>query len=223
MRYAYYTLAFLVALLVSVMGYRGLTSTRPPIEMFPDMDHQAKYKPQAESKFFADGRADRPIPAGAVPYGRQTERRDKEGRVIGFADPDFLKADDAHYAGKNADGSFVKGFPAGLEFNEAFVRRGQNRYQIYCAPCHGALGDGNGITKSYGMVATPSYHDDRLRGMPEGEIFNTITNGKNTMGSYADKLSPDDRWAVVAYVRALQRSHHATVDDVPLELRGGLK
>jgi mono/diheme cytochrome c family protein len=213
MRYAYYTLAFAVVLLFSFMGYRGSISTRPPIEVWPDMDHQAKYKPQAESKFFADGRADRPIPAGAVPYGRSTEK----------ADPGFLKADDALYAGKNADGSFVKGFPAGIEVTRELVARGQNRFQIYCAPCHGALGDGNGITKSYGMVATPTYHDDRLRGMAEGEIYNTITNGKNTMFAYADKLSPEDRWAVVAYVRALQRAAHATIDDVPLEQRGGLK
>lgn len=213
MRYAYYTLAFLVVLLLSVMGFRGLPSTRPPIEVFSDMENQAKYKPQAESKFFADGRADRPIPAGTVPFGRDANK----------ANPDFLKADDARYAGKNADGSFVRGFPAGLVVTRDFIVRGQGRFQIYCAPCHGTLGDGNGITKSYGMVATPSYHDDRLRTMPEGEIFNTITYGKNTMYPYADKLSPDDRWAVVAYVRALQRSHHARIDDVPLELRGGLK
>lgn len=213
MRYAYYTLAFLVVLVLSVMGYRGMTSTRPPLEFFPDMDHQAKYKPQAESKFFADGRADRPIPAGAVPYGRSVDK----------ADPVYLQADDVHYAGKNPDGSFVRGFPSDIVFNEAFVRRGKNRFEIYCAPCHGALGDGQGITKAYGMVVTPTYHDDRLRGMAEGEIFNTITHGKNTMFPYADKLSPEDRWAVIAYVRALQRSHHATIDDVPLEQRGGLK
>ncbi len=213
MRYAYYTLAFLVVLLLSVMGFRGLISTRPPIEIFPDMDHQAKYKPQAQSKFFADGRADRPIPVGAVPFGRDSLQ----------ADPAFLRADDARYAGKNTDGSFVRGFPAGIEVTKEFIVHGQGRYEIYCAPCHGAVGDGNGITKSYGMVATPSYHDDRLRTMAEGEIFNTISLGKNTMYPYADKLSPDDRWAVVAYVRALQRSHHAKIDDVPPELRGGLK
>ena len=210
MRYAYYTLAFLVVLTISVMGFRGAQATRPPIEMWPDMDHQAKYKPQAESKFFADGRADRAIPAGAVPRGHGVE-----------ADAAYLRADDAHYAGKNADGSFVRGFP--VEVTRELLARGQNRYQIYCAPCHGAIGDGNGITKSYGMVATPTYHDARLRDMAEGEIYNTISNGKNTMLSYADKLSPDDRWAVIAYVRALQRAAHATIDDVPLEQRGGLK
>lgn len=210
MRYAYYTLAFVVVLLLSVMGFRGMKSTRPPIEVFPDMDHQAKYKPQAESKFFADGRADRAIPAGAIPRGRSVE-----------ADPSFLRADDFHYAGKNPDGSFARGYP--VEVTDAFIKRGHDRYMIYCYPCHGGTGDGNGITKSYGMVATPTYHDDRLRAMAEGEIFNTITHGKNTMFPYADKLSVDERWAVVAYVRALQRAHHATIDDVPLEQRGGLK
>lgn len=210
MRYAYYTLAFLVLLTVSIMGFRGMRSTEAPIVVFPDMDIQAKYKPQAASKFFADGRADRPPVPGSVPYGRSTDH----------ASPDFLQADDARYAGKNADGSFVRGFPAGLEVSEPFVRQGQGRYQIYCQPCHGALGDGNGITKSYGMVATPTYHDDRLRTMPEGEIFNTITHGKNTMMPYADKLSPDERWAVIAYVRALQRAQHASLDDVPPEHRG---
>ncbi len=213
MRYAYFMLAFLVVLTISIMGFRGLRSSQPPIEVFPDMDRQAKYKPQAASKFFADGRADRPIPAGTVPFGRSAEA----------ADPAFLRADDFRYAGKIADGSFARGFPTGIEVTREFVIRGQGRYQIYCAPCHGALGDGNGITKSYGMVATPTYHDDRLRAMAEGEIFNTITNGKNTMLSYADKLGPDERWAVIAYVRALQRAHHATIDDVPPEKRGDLK
>ncbi|MEO6996139.1 MAG: cytochrome c [Lacunisphaera sp.] len=210
MRYAYFTLAFVVVLLVSIMGFRGSKSSRPPIEVFPDMDRQAKYKPQAESAFFADGRADRSIPVGTVPRGRTVE-----------ADPAFLRADDFRYAGKNADGSFARGFP--IPVTEIMIQRGENRFMIYCYPCHGALGDGNGITKSYGMVATPSYHDDRIRNMPEGEIFNTITHGKNTMFPYADKLSPDERWAVVAYVRALQRAHNARIDDVPLEARGGLK
>ena len=213
MRFAYYTLAFVVVLLLSVMGLRGLRSSRPPIEVFPDMDRQAKYKPQAGSRFFADGRADRPLPAGTVPFGREA----------GQADPAFLRADDFRYEGKLADGSFGRGFPAKIEVNRELIERGQGRYQIYCAPCHGALGDGNGITRSYGMLTTPTYHDDRLRGMAEGEIFNTITHGKNTMLVYADKLSPDDRWAVVAYVRALQRAAHGTLSEVPPELRGGLK
>ncbi len=210
MRYAYYTLAFLVLLTVSIMGFRGLVTTSAPVMVFPDMDNQSKYKPQASSKFFADGRADRPLPPGTVPHGRTAA-----------ADPAFLRADDAHYAGKNADGSFVRRFPVAV--NPALLQRGADRFAIYCQPCHGALGDGQGITKAYGMVATPSYHDDRIRAMAEGEIFNTITNGKNTMMSYADKLTPADRWAVIAYVRALQRARHATLADVPADQQGELK
>jgi mono/diheme cytochrome c family protein len=200
MRYAYFTLAFLVVLTVSVLGFRDSKFTKPPLMVFPDtffpeMNHQAKYKPQAESKFFADGRADRPLPAGVVPRG-------------------FLRDDSHLYAGKTADGQWAKGFPAALKVDARLMARGRDRYAIYCAPCHGAAGDGNGITKQYGMGATPSYHDDRLRTMAEGEIFNTITHGVKTMSSYGDKLVPEDRWAVIAYVRALQRAQNARVEDV---------
>lgn len=212
MRYAYYSLLFVVVLLVSVLGFRGMRSTEPPIEVFPDMDRQAKYKPQGQSAFFADGRADRPQVAGTVPRGRSE---------VGAPDPAYLRSEDARFQGRAADGSFVTAFPVAVD--ESMIRRGRDRYMIYCAPCHGALGDGNGITKRYGMVATPTFHDDRIRALPHGEIFHTITHGKNTMMAYGDKLAPDDRWAVVAYVRALERARHATLADVPPELRGELK
>lgn len=205
MRYVYLTVFFIVVLSVSILGFRGSLSTRTPLEVFPDMDHQAKYKPQAESKFFADGRVDRVRPAGTVAFGRRSDA----------ADANFLKADDAKFAGKDAKGAWIVGFPAAVTVDAKLLERGQDRFAVYCAPCHGALGDGNGITKQYGMGATPTYHDDRLRKMAEGEIFNTITHGKGNMLSYADKLPADDRWAVIAYVRALQRAAHATVADVP--------
>lgn len=205
MRYVYLTLFFVVVLAVSILGFRGSLSTRSPLEVFPDMDHQAKYKPQAESKFFADGRVDRTRIPGTVAFGRRSDA----------ADPKFLKADSALYEGKDAKGAWVVGFPAAITVDAKLLERGQDRFTIYCQPCHGAIGDGNGITKQYGMGATPSYHDARLRSMAEGEIFNTITHGKNNMLSYADKLPADDRWAVIAYVRALQRAAHATAADVP--------
>jgi mono/diheme cytochrome c family protein len=211
MRYVYLVTAFLVVLVISIAGFRGRLSTRPPVEVFPDMDRQAKYKPQAESKFFADGRADRPLPAGVVARGRTV-----------VTDPGFLRSDDFLYRGKTPAGEFAREFPSQLALNEQFMARGRDRYTIYCAPCHGALGDGQGITKPYGMVTTASYHDDRIRQMAEGEIFNTITNGKNTMFAYADKLSPEDRWAVIAYVRALQRARSGTVGDVPAEHKADL-
>lgn len=196
MRYAYLVLALAVVGTVSIMGFRGSISTKPPLEVFPDMDRQAKYKTQAASPFFADGRADRPLPAGVV--SRETLRTDSHLSL-----------------GKQANGNWAAGFPASISIDAKLMEHGKDRYSIYCQPCHGAIGDGNGITKSYGMGATPSYHDDRLRKMAEGEIYNAITNGKGNMLSYADKLTPEDRWAVVAYVRALQRAQTGTINDVP--------
>ena len=196
MRYVYLVFALLVIMTVSLAGLRGSKSTRPPIEIFDDMDRQAKVKAQSASAFFADGRADRPTPANTVARGH-------------------LDADDAFFRGREAGGAFMPAFPDSLTVDETLLRRGQDRYMIYCAPCHGALGDGNGITKSYGMGATATLLDERLRTMVSGEIFNTITNGKNTMRGYGDKLEAQDRWAVVAYVRALQRASHASAADVP--------
>jgi mono/diheme cytochrome c family protein len=200
MRNVYLVTAFLVVLTVSILGLRGTKFTHPPMDVFPEwafpgMKHQPKYLPQSTSAFFADGRSDRPLPPGVVSR-------------------DALRTDDALYAGKAADGSWLRGFPAALTVDTKLIARGKDRYTIYCQPCHGAVGDGNGITKQYGMGATPTYHDARLRDMAEGEIFNTITHGRNTMLSYADKLLPEDRWAVILYVRALQRAQTGTPADV---------
>ena len=200
MRYVYIVTLFVVVALVSVLGFRGTKFTAPPLDVFPEwafpgMKYQPKYQPQGSSAFFADGRADRAPVANTVARG-------------------MLRDDDALYLGKDAAGAFVRGFPAALKVDVKFIERGRDRYGIYCQPCHGALGDGNGVTKRYGMGATPSYHDDRLRTMAEGELYNTITNGKNTMLPYADKLAPEDRWAVVSYVRALQRAQQGKPGDV---------
>lgn len=205
MRYVYFVTFFVVVLTVSILGFRGQTSTRPPLQIFPDMDQQPKYKPQAESAFFTDGRASRPQPAGTVPFGR----------LSSAADPDYLAADTEFYMGKTASGDWVEGIPSSVTLNAQFMERGRERYVIYCAPCHGALGDGNGITKQYGMGATPSYHDERLRTMADGELFDIITHGKGNMLSYSDKTTPQDRWAIISYVRALQRAENGTVEDVP--------
>jgi cytochrome c553 len=209
MRYAYLVLAFAVVFVISLFGFRGQTFTKPPRDVFPEwafpgMKYQPKYKNQGESRFFADGRSDRPLPSGTViaaqgPAGQP------------------LKADDHLYLGKAPDGSFARGFPSSLTIDRAFMQRGRERFTVYCAPCHGALGDGQGITKAYGMGATPSYHIERLVTMPEGEIFNTITNGKATMFPYGDKLGAEERWAVIAYVRALQRARLGTVSEVPAD------
>jgi len=202
MRNVYLVTAFVCVLLVSIFGFRGTTFTAPPIEVFPEwafpgMKHQPKFRPQSESKFFADGRSDRAPVENTVMRG-------------------MLREDDHLNRGKDSPTSFARGFPANLPVDLKFLQRGKDRYEIYCLPCHSAVGDGAGITKQYGMGATPTFHDDRLRKMPEGEIYNTITVGSpnKNMQSYADKLVPEDRWAVVAYVRALQRAQQGTVADV---------
>lgn len=208
MRNVYLITAFVVVLTISLLGFRGTHFTHPPMDVFPEwafpgMKRQPKYKPQGQSEFFADGRADRPLPAGVVSRNA-------------------LRSDDALYQGKEANGSWVAAFPAGLPVDMKLMERGQSRYMIYCAPCHGALGDGQGITKKYGMGATPTFHDDRIRNMANGEIYNTITHGKGNMLSYADKLLPEDRWAVIAYLRALERAHNGSASDVPAAYKSEL-
>ncbi len=203
MRNVYLITAFVCVLLFSIFGLRGTKFTSPPIDVFPEwafpsMRHQPKFRPQAASEFFADGRADRMPPDHVV-------RADLP-----------VRNDDHLYYGKDATGAFARGFPASLTVDKKFLERGRDRFTLYCQPCHGAVGDGQGITKLYGMGATPTYHDDRLRNMAEGEIFNTITTGSpnKNMLPYADKLEPADRWAVIAYVRALQRAQQGTAADV---------
>jgi mono/diheme cytochrome c family protein len=201
MRHVYLVTLFVVVLTVSILGFRGTLFTSAPMDVFPEwafpgMKHQPKPYSQGTSAFFADGRADRVPVAGTVQRG-------------------MLRENDHMNHGKKADGSFARGYPSEVAVDFKLLERGQDRYTIYCAPCHGNVGDGNGITKKYGMGSTPTYHDDRLRQMTEGELFNTITLGKNTMYPYADKLDPADRWAVIAYVRALQRAQTGSTADVP--------
>jgi mono/diheme cytochrome c family protein len=196
MRYVYLITFFVVVLTAGVLGYRGSIATKPPLEVFPDMDRMPKYKPQAESAFFADGRSDRPIPTGTVARGQANL--------------------DSHLsAGRAASGEFVRGFPVSIPVDNVLMARGKERFDIYCAVCHGQNGDGKGIVAAYGWGGAVSFHNDLYRAMPEGELYNTVTNGKNTMMGYGDKLDTRDRWAVVAYLRALQRAHNGKASDVP--------
>ena len=211
MRTVYIATAFLVVLAFSVLGLRGRTFTHPPMDVFPEwlfpgMKQQPKLTQQVASPFFADGRSDRAAPPNTVPasFG-------PAGQPL--RDDDFL------YRGKARDGSWARGFPPALGVDMALLERGRDRFTVYCSPCHGAVGDGNGVVKKYGMGAVPTYHDDRLRQMAEGEIFNTITNGKGQMNPYGDKLAARDRWAVIAYLRALQRAQTGTLADVPADHR----
>ena len=200
------TLAILVSIAVItvlVLGVRGMESTRPPLVLFEDMADQPKYKAQSPSAFFADNRAQRQPPANTVAWGRDPLR----------ADEALLTTDDAFFD--------LTQLPVPID--RPLLLRGRQTYNIYCAVCHGATGAGNGITTQYGMINPPSYHSDRLRNMPPGQIFKTITLGKGMMGPYADKVARQDRWPVIAYVRALQRAQHASIEDVPPAARRQLE
>lgn len=181
----------LFGLLVLATACRGGTGREPPIVVIRNMYTQDKYVHQGHSNFFADGRQMRVPPEGTV--AREME-----------VDPMISK-------GRNEDDSdWVPSIPTEVVERQGgmdgMVHRGQERYDIYCAPCHGRTGDGRGIIVARGFTAPPTYHQDRLRHMPDGQVFATITNGVRTMPGYYAQIPVDDRWAIVAYVRALQVS-----------------
>lgn len=198
MRYFLLILGLAVLGVMLVAGKRGDLSRRPPIEVFPDMDRQAKLRPQQPSAFFESGISSQLPPPGTVARGSDYEiNAVTTGIVPGTT-------------------NWVETIP--LPVTATLMARGQERYAIHCAPCHGPQGDGKGVTTKLGMSVIADLHDSTTRKvvqMPDGQIFNTITHGKNLMGSYGASLSVTDRWAVVAYVRALQRSRLGVIDEVP--------
>ena len=222
LRYFFIGLGLFIVGLLAVAGFRGQKSDKPPIEIFPDMDHQPKVKAQAPSEFFADGRGNRqPVP-GTVPLGYEAPVSKEnpfpdEGkyRMVRYSSgTDYLNT-----------GRFGNQWGTGIPMpvTAELMQRGRDRYTIFCGVCHGASGGGNGVAGQYGLVAIASFHQDRLRQMADGEIFNTITHGKNTMLGYGSKIPVEDRWAIVTYVRALQAAQTATIADVPPEERTKLE
>ena len=202
---------------IGLAGFRGQKMSHTPVEWFNDMAHQPKYEPQHRSGFFNDTRAARqPIP-GTVPIGFnlpgryfQTEGNNLVDGMGGFANqPDYFNT------GRIGD-VYGDGIPDPLAARgAALLVRGQQRFNIYCGVCHGAAGQGNGVVKSFGLVTIRPLIDDLLRAQPDGQIFNTITHGKNTMGAYGPVIAVEDRWAIVAYVRALQEATGAKLADLP--------
>jgi mono/diheme cytochrome c family protein len=165
-----------------------------------DMHDQPKYQPLERSSFFEDGRASRPLLAGTIAQGQ-------------------LREDAYLYTGKSGKDP-VTAFP--FPITEQVLRRGQQRFNIYCSPCHDRLGTGLGMVVRRGLRQPPSYHIDRLRKAPVGYFFDVISNGFGAMPDYATEIEPVDRWAIVAYIRVLQRSQQATLADVPAEKRAAL-
>jgi hypothetical protein len=168
---------------------RGCTSSSPPIHINPSMDDQPKVLPQTASDFFYNGSSMRePVP-GTIPV-------------------DGLKEDSAFFTGKGADGQFVAKIPVPVD--EKLVERGHDRFRIYCQPCHDARGDGKGILFQRGNVPTASFHQEKILNYPDGQIFDVITNGFGLMSSYKWPIRPADRWAIIAYVRQLERERLAS-------------
>jgi mono/diheme cytochrome c family protein len=159
------------------------------------MYDQPKYKPMAASRLFADGASARPLPEGSVPHAKGPFAATSSGRV---GQADVLHDQEAEAAQSNP-------YPV----DRQLLQRGRERYAIYCMPCHSALGDGDGWVVRRGFPAPPSYHSDRLRNIPDRHFFDVISHGYGIMLPYGDRVDPADRWAIVAYIRALQLSQHA--------------
>jgi mono/diheme cytochrome c family protein len=166
-----------------------------------DMYDQPRYEPLEKSDFFNDGRASRPLVAGTVQY---------QGPP----------ADDALHTGKS-NGQLTTEFP--LTVTPALLERGQERFNIYCSVCHGRTGAGDGMIVQRGYRQPPTFHSDRLRGVPVGHFFDVMTNGFGAMPSYSLQVPVEDRWAIAAYIRALQLSQHASADQTPEDLKQKLE
>ncbi|HWP46715.1 MAG TPA: cytochrome c [Candidatus Limnocylindrales bacterium] len=165
-----------------------------------DMAEQPRYDPFEASTFFADGQSARPLPPGTVARG-------------------YLREDTEFYTGKSGK-DFTNTFPFPVTWT--VLERGQERYNIFCSPCHDRTGSGNGMIVRRGYTPPPSFHQDRLREAPVGYFFDVITNGFGAMPDYATQIPPRDRWAIIAYIRALQLSQHARLEDIPAEERAKL-
>jgi mono/diheme cytochrome c family protein len=203
--------SFLFAFLILVVGVVLMAGLRgpelrkfssPPFELFPDMDRQPKYKSQSVSAFFADGRTDRLPVAGTVPHDIPTPGTYFSTGMIGAFWGD--------------------GMPAEVKVTREFLARGEERYTINCAVCHGATGAGNGPVSQYGLAGIANLYQDTFVKYPDGQIFHVIGHGKGQMGAYPH-ISLEDRWAIVAYVRALQRAQNGRVAELPEGLADQLK
>lgn len=183
-------------------------SDKPRISFIPDMDKQLKFTAQKANPLFADGRAMRPPVAGTVARGE-------------------LRADTAYYQGTSGE-DFIDSIP--VPVTPSLMKRGQERYNIFCAPCHGLVGNGDGMVHQRALeleqgtwIQPTNLNAGDVLTRPDGHLFNTITHGIRNMPPYGSQIDVHDRWAVVAYVRALQRSRNAQIEDVPEDIRPSLR
>lgn len=192
--------ALLIAAALLMTGCMGMTTRQPPLEVWPDMDRQPKYRAQKESEFFGDKRTSRmPVP-GTVARGHLNE---DEAFYYGIVNNQYL--------GRNP-----------VPITADLLKLGQMRFNTYCAPCHDRTGSGRGLVPRKATWLPTSFHEDRVKQMNDGEIFNIISYGRRSMPPYRFQIVEHDRWAIIAYVRALQRTY-GTLEDVSEDVRGGLK
>jgi len=214
MRYFLVIFGLCVLVVMGVLGKRGDHFRKPPLYIFPDMEWQLKLRPQKDNAFFTNGTTSQlPLP-GTI--ARSSPLQIGNAQIYPFED---APVNTGRVTGTT---NFVENNP--LPITGQMLKRGQQRFQINCSPCHGATADGNGITRKIGaMAVVANLHDKRIVEMADGELFFVITNGRNLMGAYGANVTVEDRWAVVAYLRALQLARLGSIDDVPPELRANLK
>lgn len=190
-KYLFFAIAFPLVL----SSCRGQLSEEEPIHPNMNMDQQERFEPQEANPFFEDNRAMRQPVEGTIARGK-------------------LKQNHVLYQGITDDSTFVEEIP--VDVTKSFIYRGKDRYEVFCTPCHGAAGDGNGIimANNYGYVPAPSFHIDRLRNVNDGYIYSAIANGIRTMPSYGSQIPVKDRWAIVSYVRALQQSQYVPEEEI---------
>ena len=214
MRYFLLIFAVCVLAVMGIAGKRGSLSRKTPMYIFPDMKRQLKLRPQTPNSFFANGLSSQLPQPGTIAQSKPLVVGGRE--VYSFED---APVNTGRVTGTT---NFVELSP--FPVTEQRLARGQQRFTIYCAPCHGQIGDGNGITKKIGaMSVVANLHDKRIVEMADGELFNTVSHGKNLMQGYAPQIPVEDRWAIIAYLRTLQLSRLGSVDDLPAETRAKLK
>ena len=214
MRYFLLIFGVCVLAVVGVLGKRGTHFRKPSLYIFPDMEWQLKLRPQKENGFFPNGLSSQlPVP-GTIARGAPIQT---------VAGPVYPYEDAPVNTGRiTGTTNFIENNP--LPITDVLLQRGQQRFNINCSPCHGATAEGNGITKKLGVMLTvANLHDKRIVDLADGELFFVITNGRNTMGAYGANVTVEDRWAIIAYLRALQLARLGTLEDVPAALRGSLQ
>jgi mono/diheme cytochrome c family protein len=202
MRWFFLILAISVVAVVYALGPRGEKFSSPPFMLFPDMDNQYKVKAQKPSEFFANGQGARLPVEETVPLGYHYPAA---GEITaGHTDLDFSRGSDYYNTGLFGD-FYGKGFPSEVTLDNGLLEHGKARFQIFCSPCHGISGSGAGIVSKYWAIPpTANLLDARVKEMPEGQIYWTITHGKGLMGPYNGVITVHDRWAITAYLKGLQ-------------------